>query len=357
VSRFKKVFVICPSNLVTGGPDALHQMVYYLNQLSINASIVYINLSERESNVKIPEPYRCYVDNFLFEKDIIDSSEYAVIIPESLTYFHNKFSNATVFIWWLGVENHLKYSFSYKLFFTMTYPLRVLKNINHYRGKIFKTISWMWDRNIYDFSNEQQNIKHICASYYALDYVSKKTSKQTYLCIEPISKLFLTEYEKRKYNSLPRLDQVIYNPVKSGVYVDKLINKYKGIKFIPLRNMTQEELIYQYQTSKVYIDFGPFGGAERMPKEAVLYGCAILTARHGASGYYGDVSISDEYKIEEDKVSEEVVIHKIKNMIEHYELIKKDFITYKETVLSLENNFISSLESIFVARKSIDDEI
>lgn len=261
MSRFKKVFVICPSNLVTGGPDALHQMVYYLNQLSINASIVYINLSERESNVKIPEPYRCYVDNFLFEKDIIDSSEYAVIIPESLTYFHKKFSNATVFIWWLGVENHLKYSFSYKLFFTMTYPLRVLKNINHYRGKIFKTISWMWDRNIYDFSNEQQNIKHICASYYAFDYVSAKTSKQTYLCIEPISKLFLTEYEKRKYNSLPRLDQVIYNPIKSGVYVDKLIKKYKGIKFIPLRNMTQEELIYQYQTSKgdPYLDFGTFG--------------------------------------------------------------------------------------------------
>lgn len=261
MSRFKKVFVICPSNLVTGGPDALHQMVYYLNQLSINASIVYINLSERKSNVKIPEPYRCYVDNFLFEKDIIDSSEYAVIIPESLTYFHKKFSNATVFIWWLGVENHLKYSFSYKLFFTMTYPLRVLKNINHYRGKIFKTISWMWDRNIYGFSNEQQNIKHICASYYAFDYVSAKTSKQTYLCIEPISKLFLTEYEKRKYNSLPRLDQVIYNPIKSGVYVDKLIKKYKGIKFIPLRNMTQEELIYQYQTSKgdPYLDFGTFG--------------------------------------------------------------------------------------------------
>ncbi|WP_157035349.1 hypothetical protein [Psychromonas ingrahamii] len=37
----KKVFVICPGNIVTGGPELLHQFVQALNVSGADAKIIY----------------------------------------------------------------------------------------------------------------------------------------------------------------------------------------------------------------------------------------------------------------------------------------------------------------------------
>ena len=83
------VYVLCPANYVTGGPDALHQMVFYLNKIGVNAKIVYVTDSFK-TNVSIPAPYTIYVDSFLTENDIVDVSTNSIIIPE---VFVNKINN------------------------------------------------------------------------------------------------------------------------------------------------------------------------------------------------------------------------------------------------------------------------
>ena len=65
----------------------------------------------------------------------------------------------------------------------------------------------------------------------------------------------------------------------------------KEINFIPLKGYNQKELISLFRESMVYMDFGFFPGAERLPKEAVINGCLIITGRNGASDFHGDVHI------------------------------------------------------------------
>lgn len=52
----KKYYVICPSSVVTGGPDALHQMVYYLRKCGKDAEIAYVPFDSYD--VPIPDEYK-----------------------------------------------------------------------------------------------------------------------------------------------------------------------------------------------------------------------------------------------------------------------------------------------------------
>ena len=84
-----------------------------------------------------------------------------------------------------------------------------------------------------------------------------------------------------------------------------------------------------------------------MPKEAVLFGCLIITGRKGASNFYNDVMIDDKYKFNEDKDKIGEIINLIKDMLAHYEKYVPDFKVYKNHVLSLENCFESDINKIF----------
>ena len=345
-----RIFVLIPYGLVTGGPDALHQLVYYLNKLGFDAIAIYLGAGSY--NEQIPNPYKNYIDHFLLFDDLKDDADNIVIIPEFISFLSSSFKKSKVYIWWLSVNyNFTKTSVFFKLYFLLTMPLRIIKNYKKGFNWLKSNFLNVLKKKKYNFKNESKNVSHLCASYYAFDYVSKHTSNNCYLCIEPISKIFLNEYLKSTKdlinNEKSKKDIVLYNPAKCGAFVSKIISKTSGITFIALKGMSQKELIECYKNAKVYIDFGPFPGAERMPKEAVLFGCAILTGNNGASGFYGDVPIPDAYKIESKVSNIEIIIEKIKFMLNNYEQIVQDFAVYKETVLNLENNFEKQLKKIF----------
>ena len=96
--------------------------------------------------------------------------------------------------------------------------------------------------------------------------------------------------------------------------------------------------------AKLYVDFGPFPGAERIPKEAALFGCCIITGRNGASNYYGDVPIPDEYKFADYMSQTDVIIEKIRDVLKYYDVCKSNFENYRKMVLALEENFMNSLK-------------
>ena len=342
------IYVLIPYGLVTGGPDALHQLVYYLNKLNFNAYAVYLGANY---NQKIPKSYRCYINNYLVFSDIVDDTDNIIIIPESISHLGCKFNRAKVFIWRLSVDYNLAHtSFLYKLYFLITMPLRFFKDIKKSKTWMSSVYSNALFKRKYNFQKESNNTAHLCASYYAYDYVSRRSKNRIYLCIEPISKFFL-ETNQSGISRSNKEDIVLYNPAKCGKFVKKIIKKAPDIKFIALKGMNQLQLIEHYQKAKVYIDFGPFPGAERMPKEAVLFGCTVLTGRNGASAYYGDVPILDEYKLENSDHNIDNIIKKIRYMLENYTSIINDFSVYRNTVLNLEDKFIDQLMFIFQKRK------
>lgn len=343
--KYNHVYVITPC-FVTGGPDALHQLVFYLKRLNIKADIVYVG---EDNKFKIPIPYQIYIKSFLTLNDIVDDEKNVIITPETHIYYMDMFSKIQKMIWWLSVDNNLKHrTFLNKLFFVSCMPFVLVKNRKLIKGHVFRYIKNRLSLKPYRFYRENSKIIHLCASYYAYDYVSLRSSNKIYKCIEPISKIFLEKYYSlNNIKKLVRQDIVLYNPAKSKKYVTKLIKKFPNIKFEALQGLTQEQLINKYLTSKVYIDFGSFPGAERMPKEAVLFGCAIITGKHGASNYYGDVSIPNEFKLNEKDIKISEVGKKIEESLKNYDNLYSRFDEYRNVVLSLEDSFMISLNKIF----------
>ena len=345
------VYVVCPANSFSGGADALHQMVYYLNQMNVCAKIVYKVDDFNKDSVSIPDRYRVYVNDYLLESDIVDSLKNIIVVSESYTKERLKYKNAKVLIWWLGINENLTYNFWKKVFFLLTIPLRMLKNHNYYKNRTSSVIKTILNREIYPFKNELPGITHLCASYYAFDYVSRKSRNKVFLCIEPISKLFLNGYLKGK-GDIPlefRKDVILFNPARNyNKIIKKISDRAPELKFEPLRGFNQQQLIEKYASSKLYIDFGAFPGAERIPKEAVLYGCAIITGKRGASGFYGDVPIPNEYKFDDPEMQIDQIVKRIQYVLSDYKSVYHDFDEYRETVLNLEKKFIKSLTEVFI---------
>lgn len=346
MSSSKKIYVFCPNDFVTGGPDALHQMVYYLDQIGCEATIVYYAFTPKHV-FAIPDAYKKYVSDFITEDIFVDSSDNIVILPEHAVDKLKFLKKSKVFIWWLSVDNNINRStFLWKAFFFATLPARVIKNWHYYKKRFGEAIIKTLQMKKYDFNDESENVEHLCASHYAYDFVSKKSKHKTFLCIEPISKIFLEKFveQKERLDSIQRSDVILYNPRKNGAFVQKLAELAPDLVFLPLKNLTQEELIEKYMTSKLYVDFGSFPGAERIPKEAALFGCCVITGRNGASSFHGDVPIPDEYKFADYVRQVDLVVAKIRDVLKNYETKKPDFEEYRKMVIALEGNFKNSLK-------------
>ena len=346
----KKYYVVCPSNVTTGGPDALHQMVYYMVKQGFDCQIAY--LADTTKGLNIPDPYRIYINDFCLFKNVRDREENNVIIPETFSFLSHKFKKARLYIWWLSVDNNfVDFSWYKRIWYLFSCPGRIFKHKELYKCSAYTKIKNTLFCHEYSFENEGKNITHLCASYYALDVVSKKTQRKVYKCIEPISCIFLDKFNKESRNDI-RQDVILFNPKKSRSIVEKLHEKYPIYKFKPLEKMTQSQLIESYKKAKLYIDFGPFPGAERIPKEAVLYGCLIITGRHGASNFYGDVPIPDKYKFFDDDL--ERIVLMINRCLTEYSSCYHDFDEYRATILALEPNFEKSLNIIFNSEENLD---
>lgn len=337
----KRIYVFCPANIVTGGPDALHQLVYYLRGIGMKAVICYCARKKDISGV--PEPYKRYFADFECVKNIIDSSQNIIVCPETLMFYTRKIKNAKIYVWRLSVDfSFYKRDFLNRFKYLLTYPLRYILRHSREKGHARENLIYYAFSRSYNFKKELDVI-HLCASYYAYDYVSKRSSKKVEFLIEPISKFFLENRDvvEKKENI------VIYNPKKNGKFLQKIIKEAKNISFIPLIGLNQLELINMYSKAKVYIDFGFFPGAERMPKEAVLYDCLIITGKKGASNFYEDVVISDTYKFEEKAENIQKIINLINRMFMEYDDMLIDFQNYKKRVLELEESFVCDLKCIF----------
>jgi len=330
-----KVYVFCPYGLVTGGPDALHQMVFYLNRENIEAHIVYCDIGRRGK--PIPAPYKTYVDSYLLPQDIVDEREATIVAPETLAELLNRFSKAQKFVWWLSVQNDVKSGVGDKI----GRAVRILVNPKQWK-KLFRmrTIIQTLTHRKNNFSDK--TVRHLCASYYAKDYVQSNGCTAE-LMIEPISLYFLNHYRSEDV----RNPIVLFNPKKNASFSKKIIHAAPDIKFVPLKGYSQSELITLYSTSMVYMDFGFFPGAERIPKEAVLCGCCVVTGRYGASAYKEDVVIDEKYKIDANEANIPQIVALLKDCLQNYASRRGDFERYRETVLSLEGTFVSRLREVF----------
>jgi len=321
-----KYYILCIANLRSGGPEALHQLRYYMEQVGLDASLVYYNCKQGVD--PMPEPYGVYGIKRTKIEEVEDTGNNIIISAESSTLQLNRFKQIRKYIWWLSV-NWLDYK---------SLPLSALLK-HKYKQLIGK------ESSIESYCNYPlKSCTHVCGSKYALEYVIKLGLKAEYL-VEPISKVFL---ETDNHSEYERNDVVLYNPAKPSDIMSRLLAENR-FQFKPLTKMTTLDLIEAYKHAKLYIDFGHFGGPERMPKEAVYFGCCLLVGKRNAAANDFDVAIPDKYKLE-DYNNIACVNEKIEYLLNNYDACIADFRPFKDKVSQLETNFLIQINEIFINR-------
>jgi len=347
-----KIYIACPANSVTGGPELLHQLAYHLrNDLQIHAFMYYYDFRPGKFESPVHSEYRVYELPYVLEiPKNDDNSKNILIVPEihkALKLLLN-FINIRKGIWFLSVDNYYISKLTKRNYF-------IQRAINKISERIFK-------KRLLDFDiTSQEVLSKLIQKYdYRTDPLLKLANfymTNTYRGLRWFSELkplyYLSEYLNKSFleaqtDISKKEDIVVYNPKKGFSFTKKIISSAKDIKFIPLINMTRDEVIKTLQRAKVYIDFGNHPGKDRIPREAAILGCCVITGKRGSAAFFEDVPIPDEYKFEDKEESIPKIIEKIKDCFRNFEERYKDFEYYRKVIRNEPQKFIEDLKRIFI---------
>jgi len=351
IFRNTKIYIAAPSAFATGGPELLHQLAYHLRKdLGIEAYIYYY-----PDNIPNPVHPAFKIYSIPYVKNIEDNESNILIVPEIISGINllDSYSNIRKIIWWLSVDN-----FYLSIF---------LNSRKHYIFKklINKASNIILKRKIFDINElilqNIDNIKltnkifqiveninlNLVQSHYALNHINIKYAI-TQNKIAYLSDYLNQEFLKIQTELSKKENIVVYNPQKGISFTKKIILNANNIKFIPIINMSRENVIKTLQRAKVYIDFGNHPGKDRMPREAAILGCCVITGKRGSAAFYEDVPIPDEYKFDDKEENIPKIIEKIKDCFANFEERHKDFDYYREVIKNEPQKFVEDLKKIFL---------
>ena len=73
-----------------------------------------------------------------------------------------------------------------------------------------------------------------------------------------------------------------------------------AIPAIGLKGMSRRQVNETLRRCKVYVDNGYHPGKDRMPREAAMHGCVVITNKSGSAAYWEDVPIEEKVTLEQD---------------------------------------------------------
>jgi hypothetical protein len=303
----KKVYVPCPGNSVTGGPELIHQFVDAINNKGGEAIVLYFPF---EDDFLTPKAYSHYNVKVAKYSDISFNNA-VVVINETSTSYIKYFKGAKVFIWWMSVDNYFN-SFPDS---ALSWCKKIVKKLLRHKSLPVK-ISAMG------------NYGHLVQSFYA-----KKFLKQFGYESDFLSDYLNENHFNQEIDLLNKKDIICYNPKKGYEVTEKLRNAYPNFIFKAIINMTPREVSGLLSESKIYIDFGNHPGKDRIPREAAMARCVVITGVKGSAKNKYDIEVPDKYKIDENsEIFVDVVGDLISDTFENYDANLSNFAPYIEKI-------------------------
>lgn len=280
------IYLICPTLNPSGGPEALHQLAYKLKMMGYDVYMYYFG----RTNQPLPDRYLQY--NIPIAQTINDVKENTVIFSENLIWQIHIIKNCKRILWWLSVNNAL---------FPEDDP----------RG----------------FTRDK-SIIHFSQSYYSTFYVTNELgidSSKVFYVSDYLNPVYLAPREEAQ----PRKNIVLYNPKKGYEKTKEIMDACTSdIIWQPLQGFTPDQMRDVMAHSKVYIDFGEHPGMDRIPREAAMCGCCVLTNMNGSACNNVDVPIPDSCKFEHDVDPKEVISRIEDIMVNYDEIYARDYSSY-----------------------------
>lgn len=284
-----RILVVCPANCATGGPEAIHWLVSGLNKIEgVDARIWYWGSN---NNQPTPKEYKVYCCEYVTE--LPEGYDGTIIYPEIWANHALDHPECTNAVWWLGLDAYAGWT-----------PAE--------------------GRGAFLVNDE---IIHIVQSEYARDLLKQLGVKHIVKCTDIVNADFYADYTEEE-----RSDVVLYNPAKATPFMHRLMAECTEIEFKPITGMTREQVIDTMRHAKLYVDFGEFPGRERMPREAALCGCCLVTSKIGAAAYNEDFAYN--YKFESKDSHIWAIEHKIRYILKNYAECRKDFDEFRKLLKS-----------------------
>ena len=282
----KKIIIIAPGAAITGGPEALHQLAFKIHKLTKCIVGIYYN------GIVKDEVISHYYEKYKIDRVLeIPSDCSAVIIPEVIDPLSIYLENANIkkYVWWLAANR--------------IFPMKSYKGFRH----LFQSNYAMIRLGNLGFNG------NLLSDYLSIDHNNVNLDF------------------KNKENI------VLYNGSKSSLMASRLLMLNPRLNLIAIRGFDKIQLIKLFEKAKVYIDFGPHPGKDRLPREAVLKGCVVITNTRGSAGNELDVPIIEKYKI---KNEDPATVN---------QLINEIFKDYKSNIINFSNyiNIIQNEEKVF----------
>ncbi|MDD3417006.1 MAG: glycosyltransferase family A protein [Lachnospiraceae bacterium] len=300
------VYIAAPASMASGGPELLHQLAAELRKQSFNAYMYYYGEYEQSP---VHSNYIQYQIPYTVTMDGIDLAGNCFIVPEPTVSVLESMKYCRKIIWWLSIDFFFENN-------SMSDGLKLAK----------------------------MDYLHFVQSEFARNYI------HTIFGIKEERIFYLSDYLREDFVEAveyKRENIVLYNPKKGYEITKYLIEQAPDIQFIPLIHMTPAQVGEHLRTAKMYIDFGNHPGKDRIPREAALSGCCVITGMNGSAAYYKDVPIPDKYKFHDGIKQAEEIIEMIRDVFSNYEKVNIDFDSYRAVIRNEKDAFMKDVENIF----------
>ncbi|MFY0483333.1 hypothetical protein ACI6PS_12085 [Flavobacterium sp. PLA-1-15] len=318
----KDIYILCPPNNATGGPEALHQLGHLLKEMGYKVKMLY---SKRKMNPVHPF-YQNYDVPYTFK--ISDSPNNIVVIPESMTNWIARYPLSEKKVWWLSLDFY-----------------EVLMNSREAKKNWIRKIVVPYKHTEYRFEKDK-TVTHWNQSQRTKEFLLTKDLDNPieYLC-DYVTELFFENLPN--LNDFEKENIITYNPKKGLDKIGPIINSLPQYKWVPLQGMTRVEMRDLLRKTKLHVDFGYFPGRDKIPREALVSGCCLLTGRDGTSGFKEDLGIPEQYKLHENEITVENASAKINHIMENFETVRQDFLSFREFVMGEKERMIADIKKIF----------
>jgi hypothetical protein len=318
------IIICCPAKVATGGTELLHQLFYELRKKSENVRMHYWDCVDNSS--PIAERFEKY--QVVYTNDVQDKSDNCIIVPEVYVDYLKMFTKAQRIIWWLSIDsfyanNKIKANFGSMKGKLKAYPLSIVR--------------YWWLKN--------SNIIHLTQSWYAWLHLKYFKRINGFMLSDYLGDDFLSH--ENNYTSVGRENTVLYNPKKGMKFTREIMKCAPELNFIPLGNMTPEQIASICKKAKIYIDFGNHPGKDRLPREAAILGCVIITGKKGSANNDKDVSIPKDYKYIDRNSNINNIILKIKYIFDNYDEAIQLFDNYRTAIRNEHSVFSEQLEKLW----------
>ena len=303
--------IVCPKGVTTGGPEALHQLASAV--AGHGFEVVFWDPDEVRGSSTAANSYKEYRPRWT---SVSPQHGDIIVIPEVYGNLIPRFYlECRIVFWWLSVDNFIGAD---------NISIDVLKH-------------------------SFPNLVHCYQSEYARDFlqasgISGALPLSDYINDDLVRRAAHTSNESSLTNSM----LIAVNPAKGFERTSKVLDSMKAENVIRLENMSRSEVANSLLRAEIYLDLGNHPGKDRIPREAALLNCVVVTNTRGSAGNQVDIPIEQEvFKFDDNATEFEkgliLALNKMITFPQDYRVMQNP---YRAKILESKEVFIQEVEQL-----------